>query len=392
VLVYGSSLEAHTALQCLLAGGVAPGLITLVRPRPPTCFNNPTVEERVQRSLEESGVELVPGHALSGVGDGGVWLVAGEAEPVFRECQGLVCMEGREVSRQVFTALNDACLVFDERLVVEAGHQTNDPAILTAGPLTKFSRHFHADQWSHANFNSKEVGQQLAATLLSRLDPTLQEPPVTSDPSLLPTYTQPKATYTVLPGGLHYLHVEKPSLPEPLVTLMSQPSYGQELVTDTESGYFRLHVNQYSRVQTITVLSRQEFEATNYLCLYGLHERYLNSLLSRYSEGLVPDLFTFLREPWACALFHDRFPDLRDEVREMLSQQPATEDGGSQSVEQRVRELLEDQHTVSLEGQRERLLAEFAASPVKGGLEQLLHRYLHYNHQLLPMYAQPNAL
>ena len=41
---------------------------------------------------------------------------------------------------------------------------------------------------------------QLAASLLSRLDPTYQEPSATSDPALLPTYTQPKAVYTVLPG------------------------------------------------------------------------------------------------------------------------------------------------------------------------------------------------
>ena len=41
---------------------------------------------------------------------------------------------------------------------------------------------------------------QLATSVLSRLDPTFQEPSVTSDLSLLPTYTQPKAIYTILPG------------------------------------------------------------------------------------------------------------------------------------------------------------------------------------------------
>ena len=40
------------------------------------------------------------------------------------------------------------------------------------------------------------------------------------------------------------------------------------------------------------VLSLQAIERTNYLCLYGLHEKYLNNLLSRYSEGLISDLFT----------------------------------------------------------------------------------------------------
>lgn len=36
-------------------------------------------------------------------------------------------------------------------------------------------------------------------------------------------------------------------------------------------------------------------------------QRYQNSLLSRFREGLIPDLYAFFRETWAVALFHDRF-------------------------------------------------------------------------------------
>ena len=101
---------------------------------------------------------------------------------------------------------------------------------------------------------------------------------------------------------------------------------GRELVTDTESGYFRIHVNCYSRVQTLTVLSEQvrkkdciatggtglqkasppshplfllplslsvqAFEVTNYLCLYNVYEKYLNNLTCRYDDGLISDFFT----------------------------------------------------------------------------------------------------
>ena len=65
----------------------------------------------------------------------------------------------------------------------------------------------------------------------------------------------------------------------------------------------------------------QSFETTNYLCLYGLHEKYLNNIISRYEEGLINDLILYFRELWACAIFHDRFPDLRDEVMDLLRQQ-----------------------------------------------------------------------
>ena len=58
-------------------------------------------------------------------------------------------------------AINDACLVFDGRLVLDANFHTNDVSIRGAGPLTKFQRIYHSDQWSHANFNSKEVGIQV---------------------------------------------------------------------------------------------------------------------------------------------------------------------------------------------------------------------------------------
>ena len=49
--------------------------------------------------------------------------------------------------RSLSSAVNDACLVFDKRLVIDRDHLTNDPHILAAGPMTKFSRSYHSDQW-----------------------------------------------------------------------------------------------------------------------------------------------------------------------------------------------------------------------------------------------------
>ena len=47
----------------------------------------------------------------------------------------------------MFKAVNDAYLVFDRRLVVDKGFQTNDPCIFAAGPVTKFSRKYYAEDW-----------------------------------------------------------------------------------------------------------------------------------------------------------------------------------------------------------------------------------------------------
>lgn len=38
------------------------------------------------------------------------------------------------------------------------------------------------------------------------------------------------------------------------------------------------------------MLYLQKPEVGNFQCLYGLHEKYLNNLASRFVEGLIPDL------------------------------------------------------------------------------------------------------
>lgn len=100
----------------------------------------------------------------------------------------------KTVDRDAFKAVNDACLVFDGRLVVDTTFHTNDPSIYAAGPLTKYSRRYHADQWSDSCFNSKEVGQSLASVLLPLCDPTLERPadPPSDEEQLIPLYTQAK--------------------------------------------------------------------------------------------------------------------------------------------------------------------------------------------------------
>jgi len=51
------------------------------------------------------------------------------------------------------------------------------------------------------------------------------------------------------------------------------------------------------------------------LCLYGMHEKYLNRLISRFDEGIIPDFKKFFNEPWAQPLFHDRFRSYMKRLR-----------------------------------------------------------------------------
>ena len=44
--------------------------------------------------------------------------------------------------------------------------------------------------------------------------------------------------------------------------------------------------------------------------------------VARFEEGLIKDFYTYFEEPWAMALFHDRFEDLLLEIREILTNPP----------------------------------------------------------------------
>jgi len=93
--------------------------------------------------------------------------------------------------------------------------------------------------------------------------------------------------------------------------------------TETDNGFMHLHLDKYGRVDELVACSREPLEAAqNYLCLYHMHEKYLNSLLQRWNDGLIKDFFIYFKEPWACAIFHDRFTDLIEEVNEHLQIAP----------------------------------------------------------------------
>lgn len=103
-------------------------------------------------------------------------------------------LSNKAVDYDAFQSINSSFLVFDNRLVINNTFRTNDASIFAAGPLTKFSLRYHADEWSHANFSSKEVGQELAAALLPLFDPTAEaadEPSPCFD-RLVPLYRQGK--------------------------------------------------------------------------------------------------------------------------------------------------------------------------------------------------------
>ncbi|EPQ07608.1 hypothetical protein D623_10017263 [Myotis brandtii] len=304
VIVYGNTLDTYTTIEMLLHLGVKGSNIHLVQPPPTsniTCINNYLVESAVEHAMQAAGVTIHLDALLAQWNDGQDPDPIRSAsfttftKPFKLPCSVFFSFCEKNVDYETFKAFNDACLVYDGRLVIDANFHTNDIAIRAAGSLTKYSSRYYSRDWSHRNFSSKEVGFQLAAAMLCLFDPTLE--PVTEPPAdldrLIPTYKAAKIQGGILPGSYHYLHISKPAIPSPLEVQMAQPDFGTEIVTGKakRGTYFRIHINDCKIVEAITCLSKEPFPTSNYIRLYGQHEQLLNNLCARFENKMIPDLY-----------------------------------------------------------------------------------------------------
>ncbi|XP_053829910.1 cilia- and flagella-associated protein 61 isoform X2 [Vidua macroura] len=330
VIVYGNTIDIYTTVETLLSFGIDGSRIHLVQAplsSASPCLADTTLECTVGEALAEAGVAVHPDSVLAhwGQGDHGLitWAAFTTASNLLQlQCSAFFSFAYRTLDYETFKAVSDACLVFDGRVVIDAKFHTNDASIRAAGPLTKFSRRYFRDELTHSNFNSKEIGFELAASMLSLFDSIPQpssETPEGSD-RLIPIYRRCKVQGGVLPGGYNYLHISKPGIPMPLDVEHDMYDHGMEIVTG-EAGhgnYFRMHFSRYNMVDSITCFSKEPFPVSNYICLYGQHERLLNDLYYRWRAGQLTDLYSYFREPWSLAIYHDQYIDLQKELHQTL--------------------------------------------------------------------------
>ncbi|XP_031227985.1 cilia- and flagella-associated protein 61 isoform X2 [Mastomys coucha] len=401
VIVYGNTLDAFTTVETLLHIGMKGSCIYFVHPPAEsniTCINNDVVESAVEDALSAAGVTVYHDALLA------QWNNGQDPDPIYNacfttstklfrlECSAFFSFYKKNVDYETFKAFNDACLVYDGRLVIDTTFHTNDIAIRAAGSLTKFSNRYYSNEWTHSNFSSKEIGFQLAAAMLSLFDPTLE--PVTEPPAdldrLIPMYKGAKIQGGILPGSYHYLHISKPAIPTPLDLQRSQPDFGTDIVTGNakKGTYFRLYINNYKLVEAITCFSKKPFPSSNYIRLFGQHEQVLNNLCTRFDDKLIPDLYSYFTEPWCMALFHDRFIDLKKELRQILI---SKQEEDKPTLEQLAYQLEEEEINLNEKPQKY-LQRVFEESIYKSLLEKSILDYLHYNQYHLPMYAWPGII
>jgi hypothetical protein len=331
MFIYGSHVNTLALTERLLANEVAPERLTLglektltdlfdisVGVDRKTTETGPDFEEIssfVNEALTSLGIDVVDGiskiEALGAQTNTGIIGAVRVNDTHEYECDALIDLSKRSVDQNVFKTLNNACLVYDGALIVDTNFSTSNEYILAAGPLTKYPRRLHADAWTHEKFNSDNVGEAAGTEILKRIFDKPSEPQLS-----VPRFTSPIVESCVIPGGLHYLSVHTPTtdrLPDG-----HKQNLARWLRTANSKCLTRVHLNPFGTVDGILIVSTEPLAVENLIRVYGMHESYLNDLVSRYDEELIPCLLEHMCQPGLQAVTHDRFHGLIQQIDEMI--------------------------------------------------------------------------
>ncbi|KAI8593915.1 hypothetical protein BDZ88DRAFT_390534, partial [Geranomyces variabilis] len=363
-VVYGRDMQAFAGVEMLLSRGVPGHKISLVIPPlrlPVSCFNNAVIDSKVRDVMNALGVSTHDGYALERIESEfgavtGVVLRSPSNKPsksAIRPVHAILYADDRSVAPGTFRVINDSCLVFDGRLVIDKWFSTPDPAVFAAGTVTKYSSRYQTT-WEHSLCDSREVGATLAEIMLPRFDQSLEVNKALAEeiskdaaldkkgppPSPL-RFTSAKKTVALLAGNLQYFHFDKPSLTSHTLEFRAQQAdYGRDLVLDTltatpngpTGSYFRIHVAPTGIIESVTYLGKQRLPLGNILCFYGMHEKYVNNIVSRFDEGIISDFASFLEEDWALPLYFDRFGEFAKDLDFELHSLREKEDPGEGAI------------------------------------------------------------
>ncbi|GJQ85053.1 hypothetical protein Trydic_g3715 [Trypoxylus dichotomus] len=417
IIVYGYTLDAYCCLEAIIELGVPSSKIYFVLPprysddscSHNTIFNDGDVEDAVNANIQALGIQMYVDYEFVdwNFDEKKYNITSIKFESLTRvldvECLAAFMYEKKGISTKTFHAIVNANLIFDGGVVIDTDCCTNDPNIYAAGTITKYSRRYYADHMKHCYFNRKEIGNKLGEHILHKLirgglvepDENIFTGCRTAGKKLVPRYTQPLMVYARLPGKINYMNVKKPGLEIPLDVAMTGDDYGQVLTSGdckniTRQGYFRLHLNIYNTVETITCLTKKELEKVNLTHLWGKHEKLLNNLVTRFEMVTITDLFNFFSEPWSYAIYHDRFEKLNTDINEILTRMSVEE--GASILEDITQKLVKNNWQRLTSADFREQIAKFDGSEYQKKVTEKVLEFLIDNYNYLPMYANPMAV
>jgi hypothetical protein len=80
-----------------------------------------------------------------------------------------------------------------------------------------------------------------------------------------------------------------------------------------------MKLGDFGVVSELFYVGEERVEPRNLSLIPGTNESYLNGAVVTYEKGLVEDWVQFFRGPWACIVFHDKFPVLAQAYRTSLN-------------------------------------------------------------------------
>ncbi|KAI4454655.1 cilia- and flagella-associated protein 61 [Holotrichia oblita] len=315
IIVYGYTLDAYCCVEAVIELGVPFNRVYFILPPRTTedpyvhntIFNDNDVEDAVNDKIKKLGIQMYVDYEFVDwtFDDKNHNIISIRFESKTRlldvDCMAVFMYEKKRISTKTFKAVTNCNLIFDGGVVVDNNCCTNDPNIYAAGTISKYSRRYYAEHMKQCYYNRTEIGNTLGHYILNKLmrgsSPSEDSENIFTNcrpegKKLVPRYTQPLSVFARLPGKINYMSVKKPGVECPLEVAMTADDYGQVLTSGDcknldKQGYFRLHLNQYNTVETITCL-------TTKLTSSQFHDQHTKFNGSEYQKKVTEKVLEFL--------------------------------------------------------------------------------------------------
>ena len=320
VIVYGDTMEAIGAARRLLTAGVPAAALRVVSPTEEgTLFAVAEAAASKLRATEshtvagqpapEKGLTLTGASAAPGGGVHAVFSRAATGESVEMDADFLVACDRGDCDPALFKCLNDAEIVYDGHVVIDAAFRTNDPDVYATGDIAKFSRRYATDGGKVQpldRHDPKESGFLLADSLIDRVRGVRPR-------DAPPAFNAPKCESVILPGKCQFLFVARPARFER--PSWDAPPGGRAIETRSdERGYARIDVDADGIVSAFYYCGDVKVDSQRMGCIVGLPVSYLGEDLSS-----AACLLTHLDRDAFAAVFHEGFAQVHRSAVTLLS-------------------------------------------------------------------------